>query len=117
MTKLKLTATLKNSYGNPLSGKPIDFYYSHNGETYTKITTQSTDADGKAETTHETTRTTWYKARFEGDSTYDASEAVEKYECPQFPPQINGQLTNLMMLMMQILIIMALMSTLIALIR
>ena len=113
MTKLKLTATLKDYQGNALSGKPIDFYYSYDGETYTKITTQSTDINGKAETTHETTRTTWYKARFEGDSTYDASEAVEKYEMPLIPPELMEQLTNLMM---QLLLIMILMSILMALI-
>jgi len=79
MVTLKLEATLEDADGNPLSNKPIDFYYSYDGETYTLITTENTDTEGKASTTHETTQTTYYKAVFQGDETYDASEDVEIY--------------------------------------
>ena len=117
MVSLKIIAELKDAQGSPLADKPIDFYYSYDGSTFTKIASVNTDTNGIAEISHETDRTTWYKARFEGDSVYDASEAVEKYEIPITPTKLTEQLTNLMMLMMQILIIMALMSTLMALIR
>jgi len=37
------------------------------------------DSNGKATTTFETSRTTYFKARFEGDEDYEASEATASY--------------------------------------
>jgi len=110
MAKLKLTATLKDSYGNVLSGKPIDFYYSYDNATYTKITSQTTDVNGNAETTHETNRTTWYKAAFAGDSTYAGSEAVQKYEVSLIPPEFFSQFTSMITTMFTLYMLMMLMS-------
>jgi len=112
MVKLKLTATLKDSEGNALSGKPIDFYYSYDGETYTKITTQTTDIDGKAEAIHETTQTTWYKAEFPGDDIYESSEAVEKYEIPSVSLQLTEQLISLIILFLIIFILISIFKAL-----
>jgi len=79
MVTLQLTATLKDINGNPLSGKPINFYYSYDQETWNLITTVNTDENGVATTTHETTQTTYYKAVFEGDDVYEPSEATASY--------------------------------------
>jgi len=85
MVTVKLEAVLQDVDGNPLSDKPIDFYYSYDGETYTLITTENTDVDGKASTTHETTQTTYYKAVFQGDADYGASEDTEIYVYTHVP--------------------------------
>ena len=79
MVSLKLIATLKDAYDNPLASKSIDFYYSFDGETFTKFDTQLTNENGVAETTTSTTQDTYYKARFEGDELYEASEDIELY--------------------------------------
>jgi len=78
MVTLQLLATLTDGV-NPLPGKTINFYYSYDGETYTLISSEVTDDNGQASTTHETSVTTWYKAVFPGDETYDGSSAVRKY--------------------------------------
>jgi len=78
MVTLQLTATLTDGT-NPLSGKTIKFYYSYDGVTYNLISSEVTNSNGQASTTHETEQTTWYKAVFEGDDTYEPSEAVQKY--------------------------------------
>jgi len=79
MVTLQLEAVLKDINGNPLSGKPINFYYSYDQETWNLIETKTTDSNGKATTTFETSRTTYFKARFEGDEDYEASEATASY--------------------------------------
>jgi len=81
MPTLKLTATLKDVSGNPLSGKTIEFYKSTDNVNFTLIDTKTTDSKGVAETTDEITAygTYYYKARFPGDETYDASEATASY--------------------------------------
>ena len=78
MVTVQLLATLTDGV-NPLEGKPIDFYYSYDGETYNLISSEVTDENGQASTTHETEQTIWYKAVFSGDETYEASEAIQKY--------------------------------------
>ena len=79
MVTLQLTATLKDINGNPLSGKPINFYYSYDQQTWNLIATVNTDVNGVATTTHETTQSTYYKAVFEGDDEYEPSEATASY--------------------------------------
>jgi len=81
MPTLKLTATLKDTEGNPLSGKTIEFYKSSDGINFSLITTKTTNAEGVAEATDEITAygTYYYKARFPGDDQYEASEAVASY--------------------------------------
>jgi len=78
MVTLQLIATLTDGT-NPLSGKTIEFYYSYDGVTYNLISSEVTDSNGRASTTHETEQTTWYKAVFSGDEFYESSEAVRKY--------------------------------------
>jgi len=81
MVFLKLTATLTDSDGNPLSGKTIEFYKSTDGVNYTLIATKTTDENGVAETTDEITETGtyYYKAKFPGDDQYESSEASAEY--------------------------------------
>jgi len=81
MPTLKLTATLKDSGGNPLSGKTIEFYKSTDNVNFYLIAIKTTDDNGIAETTDEITAfgTYYYKAWFPGDETYDASEATASY--------------------------------------
>jgi len=81
MVVLKLTATLKDGEGNPLGGKTIEFYKSTDNVSFSRIATETTDSNGVAETTDEITcyGTYYYKARFPGDETYDASEATASY--------------------------------------
>lgn len=81
MVTLKLVAKLTDGSGNPLSGKTIEFYRSIDNVNFTLITTKTTDENGIAETIDEVTSygTYYYKARFPGDGTYEASEDVEVY--------------------------------------
>jgi len=77
----KLEATLTDGDGNPLSDKTIEFYESRDARTWSKIATDTTDADGKATYTLSKSEAGdyYYKARFPGDDYYDASESnVEK---------------------------------------
>jgi hypothetical protein len=83
---LKLTATLTDISGAPLSGKTITFYYSYDGSTWTTIGSATTDANGQASVTHTTDRTTYYKAEFAGDPEYDASSATAVYTVSAPPP-------------------------------
>jgi hypothetical protein len=76
---LKLTATLTDINGTPLSGKTISFYYSYDGSTWTLIGSGTTDSNGQASVTHTTDRTTYYKAEFAGDPEYDSSSATAEY--------------------------------------
>ena len=103
MVRLKLTATLKDYTGVALANKPILFFYSFDGATFTHIATVNTNDYGVAETQHETTRTTWYKARFEGDPTYDASEATQVYEVP--PPAILAEMPWLLPVILILIIL------------
>jgi len=73
-------ATLKDSDGNPLSGKSVNLYYKLSTETtYSDIGTNphTTDANGKASDTISLTvpETYDFKAEFPGDDTYEASSA------------------------------------------
>jgi len=81
MVTLRLIATLKDSAGNPLGGKTIEFYHSLDGVNYTLIGTATTDTSGQASITYEATQagTHYFKARFPGDEYYEASEATATY--------------------------------------
>ena len=73
-------ATLKDSAGAPLSGKPVNLYYKLSAETtYTDIGTNphTTDANGVASDTISLTvpETYDFKAEFPGDDQYEASSA------------------------------------------
>ena len=73
-------ATLKDSEGNPLSGKSVNLYYKlSTEETYIDIGTNphTTDANGKVQDTISLTvpETYDFKAEFPGDDTYEASSA------------------------------------------
>jgi len=76
-----LEATLTDDEGSPLAGKTVDFYESRDMSTWTKIYSGTTDASGKTSVTvaKSAVGDYYYKARFEGDETYDASESnIEK---------------------------------------
>ena len=81
MTTLRLTATLKDVSGNPLSGKTVEFYRSTDNVSFSLIAASTTDENGVAEATDEVTvqGTYYYKARFPGDDVYEPSEASASY--------------------------------------
>jgi len=73
-------ATLIDSDGNPLSGKPVNLYYKlSTEETYSDIGTNphTTDANGKASDIISLTipETYDFRAEFPGDDQYEASSA------------------------------------------
>jgi len=73
---------------NPLSGKTVDFYYSLDGQEWSLIDSRVTDEEGKCSTSFSYPEDVklWFKARFEGDETYDPCEDVAVYEPPPPPP-------------------------------
>jgi len=73
-------AVLKDSDGNPLSGKPINLYYRESGTTtWNDIGTNphTTDANGKVSDTISLTvpKTYDFRAEFPGDDQYESSYA------------------------------------------
>jgi len=79
---VQLVARLTDNNGNPLSGKTIYFYYSYDNKTWIQIGTSTTDTNGYAYMKHTTTMPTYYKASFQGDSSYQPSEAYAFYNPP-----------------------------------
>ena len=79
---VQLVARLTDNDGNPLSGKTIYFYYSYDNKTWTQIGTNTTNTNGYAYMRHTTTKPTYYKASFQGDSSYEPSEAYAFYSPP-----------------------------------
>ena len=77
---LKVVAQLKDSNGNPLSGKTIYFYVSSDGSTWSLLTSAATDSSGYAYATYDATSKTWFKAEFKGDSQYDPASATAVWE-------------------------------------
>ena len=86
MTSLKLIARLTDSGGAPLSGKPIYFYYSTDGETWINFAAVATDENGYASTTYDVNQKTWFKAEFKGDEQYDPASATAVWEPSAQPP-------------------------------
>jgi len=113
MPTLKLVATLTDGEGNPLSGKAIEFYRSSDGVNFTLITTKTTDSNGVAETTDEVTSygTYYYKARFPGDNTYEASEATVTYTYTIDWGALIQQLLPLILLILFIALLSALLTS------
>jgi len=77
---VQVTATLKDSEGNPLSGKSINLYYRESGTTtWNDIGTNphTTDANGQVTDTIDLTvpGTYDFRAEFPGDEDYEASSA------------------------------------------
>jgi len=89
--RVQLKATLTDINGNPLANKLIKFYKSY-GTSWELIDQKYTNEDGVAITTDETTKSCYYKARFDGDETYDASEDVKYYQVKEVtkpaPPSV-----------------------------
>jgi len=76
--QVRLTAVLKDSAGNPLANKTISFAYKQSAATtWTNAGTANTDSTGTASVTVTvaTPGTYDFKASFDGDSQYDATEA------------------------------------------
>jgi len=86
MTSLKLIARLTDSGGAPLSGKPIYFYYSTDGETWINFAAVATDENGYASTTYDVNQKTWFKAEFKGDEQYDPASATAVWPPPTTTP-------------------------------
>ena len=77
--QVRLTAVLRDSAGNPLSGRTISFAYKLSTATaWTSAGTANTDATGTASVTVMLTTPNTYdfRASFAGDAQYDASEAT-----------------------------------------
>jgi hypothetical protein len=90
MTYLKLVARLVDSGGAPLSGKPIYFYYSTDGETWINFVAVATDENGYASATYDANQKTWFKAEFRGDEQYDPAYATTVWEPSAQPPPSPG---------------------------
>ena len=79
---VQVTATLKDSDGNPLSGKPVNLYYRASGSTeWLDIGSNphTTDANGNATDTISLDAPGDYdfRAEFPGDADYEASSAEQ----------------------------------------
>ena len=77
--QVRLTAVLKDSAGNPLSGKTISFAYKSSGASaWTDAGTATTDANGSASVTVTvaTPGTYDFQASFAGDDQYEAATAT-----------------------------------------
>ena len=77
--QVRLTAVLKDSAGNPLSGKSISFSYKQSeATTWTDAGSANTDTSGTASVTVTVTTPGTYdfKADFAGDSQYEAATAT-----------------------------------------
>jgi len=77
--QVRLTAVLKDSGGNPLSGKTISFAYKQSTATaWTSAGTATTDTTGTAYVTVTVTAPGTYdfQASFAGDDLYDAYTAT-----------------------------------------
>jgi len=77
---VQVIATLKDSDGNPLSGKSVNLYYRASGETtWSDIGTNphTTDSNGQVTDTIDLTvpGTYDFRAEFPGDDQYEASSA------------------------------------------
>lgn len=84
-----LHARLTDANGNPLSRKEVIFEYSYDGVTYTEIARRTTDENGDAYATHTAMTRTIYRARFEGDETYEPSSATAEF-APANDPATQG---------------------------
>ena len=77
--QFRLTAVLRDSGGNPISGRTISFAYRTSGAaTWTNAGTATTGADGSASVIVSLTAPGTYdfQASFAGDSQYDAATAT-----------------------------------------
>jgi hypothetical protein len=77
---LRVEAMLTDSAGNPLGGKPVYFYVSGDGSTWTLIAVADTGSDGRASVTYTADRKTWFRAEFKGDNYYEPSSATAVWE-------------------------------------
>ena len=80
--QVRLTAVLKDSGGNPLSGKTISFAYKPSTATaWTNAGTATTDTTGTASVivTVVTPNVYDFQASFAGDDQYEASTATVSY--------------------------------------
>lgn len=119
MVRLRILATLTDIDGNPLPNKTIEFYVSTDDVNYTLIDTKTTDSNGVAETTYEVMQygTYYFKARFPGDETYDASEAKASYTYGFDWSQLLQQIMNLLPYLIMILIIVLVISLIVSAFR
>jgi hypothetical protein len=77
--QVRLVATLRDSNGNPLSGREISFEYKPSASgTWTSAGSADTDASGEASVVVvvDVPGVYDFRASFAGDDQYDAAEAV-----------------------------------------
>lgn len=77
--QVRLTAVLKDSGGNPISGRKISFSYrTSGGATWTSAGAATTGGDGSASVTVSLTAPGTYdfQASFEGDAQYEPATAT-----------------------------------------
>jgi 5-hydroxyisourate hydrolase-like protein (transthyretin family) len=77
--QVRLTAVLRDSAGNPLANKTVVFEYKASGAAqWTSAGTANTDSNGAASVTVTVAAPGAYdfRARFQGDDQYEASEAT-----------------------------------------
>jgi len=119
MVKLLLKAALKDGEGNPLSGKTIEFYYSYDKSTWNLIESKTTDENGECASQHETDKTTYYKARFPGDETYDEAEAIAEYYIspPPSPPTLAEQMMSMLIMLLPVIMIIMMITLLTSIFR
>ena len=116
MVKLLLKATLKDGEGNPLSGKTIEFYYSYDKSTWNLIESKTTDENGECTSQHETDKTTYYKARFAGDETYEEAEAIAEYYISP-PPTLAEQMMSMLIMLLPVFMIIMMITLLVTIFR
>jgi len=97
---VQVTATLTDTDGNPLSGKPVNLYYRPSGETtWYDIGTNphTTDSNGQVTDTIDLTvpGTYDFRAEFPGDDQYEASFAEQTNQTIKAKTQITLQITPL----------------------
>ena len=95
---VQVVATLKDSDGNPLSGKSVNLYYRTSGETtWTDIGTNphTTDENGQVSDTVNVTAPGTYdfRAEFPGDDQYEASSAELTNQTIKAKTQITLEVT------------------------
>jgi len=97
---VQVTATLKDSDGNPLSGKSVNLYYRESGtSTWNDIGTNphTTDTNGQVTDTIDLTvpGTYDFRAEFPGDDQYESSYAELTNQTIKAKTQITLEITPL----------------------
>jgi len=83
-SSVKLVARLIDVNGNPIPGREIDFWVGN-----TQIGSATTDDNGYASITYNTTKDTTFMVSFSGDGVYDGSRAIVEWNAPWFTTSVS----------------------------